>query len=520
MVSGKFKAFVLAGAALLGALGTAAAQDTVRVEIDPSSEGPKISRHIFGQFAEHLGTGVYGGVWVGPDSDIPNTRGIRNDVAEALRALQVPNVRWPGGCFADEYHWRDGIGEPADRKKRRNASWAGRIEDNAFGTHEFFDFLDQIGAEAFISANMGSGTVQEAADWLEYLTAEGTSLAEERARNGHPEPYAVAFWGLGNEMWGCGGPLSAQEYLSRMKRFSNFSTNYNEAEPVRQVAVGPDGGGFVDYTETVMSAWAERSWAWDIQGLSLHRYTRGEWPPKIAATGFGEDEYAAVIEETLGMTAFIETNAEIMDRYDPDGQVGIIVDEWGTWYEGDLGTLYQQNTQRDAVLAALNLNIFAKHAERVKGANIAQMVNVLQAMILTDEDRMVLTPTYHVFRMYVPFQDATRLDVRFRPGSYRVGDVRLPRVDAVAARDEDGKLWVALANVDAARPVTMELALGEGAIVSAAGETLRSSAIDAHNTFEQPTSVVPTPAEVTIVDGTARIELAPHAVAVVSVATD
>ncbi|MDI6402322.1 alpha-L-arabinofuranosidase C-terminal domain-containing protein, partial [Balneolaceae bacterium ANBcel3] len=432
-----FSLFLFAGLLMAPDGSFAQSSESVHITIDASDEGPVINRNIFGQFAEHLGTGIYGGVWVGPDADIPNTRGIRNDVVEALKELHIPNIRWPGGCFADNYHWRNGIGTPEERKTRINVSWGGSLEPNTFGTHEFFDFLSQVGADAFISANLGSGTVREAADWLEYLTSTGTSLAEERARNGHPEPFEVAFWGVGNESWGCGGMFSADEYVREMIRFSNFTYNYNEDVPTQYVAVGPDPDveESLDYTEKVMEAWAGRNWTWDIHALSLHRYTRGGWPPLIKATGFEEHDYAAVIEETLGMNDFIIENKAIMDRYDPDKEVAILVDEWGTWYEATEGTnpgyLQQQNSQRDAILAALNLNIFMRHAERVRGANIAQMVNVLQAMILTEEEKMILTPTYHVFRMYVPFQDATRLAIDFSEGTYQVGDIRLPQTDAV-----------------------------------------------------------------------------------------
>jgi alpha-N-arabinofuranosidase len=502
------------------------AQDTdaITVTVDPSAEGPIINRHIFGQFAEHLGRGIYEGIWVGPDSSIPNTRGIRNDVVGALKKLKVPAVRWPGGCFADEYHWRDGIGSAEERRARINASWAGRLEPNTFGTHEFFDFLEQIGAEAFISANVGSGTVHEAADWLEYLTATGSSLARERAANGHPEPYEVAFWGIGNEVWGCGGPLTAEEYLTQLKLYSNFCTNYNSDMPTKQVAVGPDSTGFAEYTEVIMEAWSTKSWAWNIDGLSLHRYTRNGWPPNIIATGFSEDQYAAVIEETLGMDAFIETNVAIMDRYDPEKRVAILVDEWGTWYAPKEGTnpgfLEQQNSQRDAMVAALNFNIFVRHANRVRGANIAQMINVLQAMILTDQEKMILTPTYHVFRMYVPFQDATRLGIDYNAGAYEQDDTSLPRIDAIAARGKDGRIWLALTNIDPNRPATINLGLEGGAIADAKGETLDAPAIDAVNTFDQPTRVSPQALDLETSADSVRFTVAPRSVTVLSLADE
>ena len=389
----------------------AAQGHTIALSIDAEKSGAKIDRHIFGQFAEHLGRGIYEGVWVGPDSSIPNTRGIRNDVVAALKELRVPNVRWPGGCFADEYHWRNGIGPLAERPATLNPNWGGVIEPNTFGTHEFMDFVKQIGAEAFISVNVGSGTPQEAADWFEYMTTDQpTTLAKQRAANGHPEPYGISFIGLGNESWGCGGSMTPEEYAAQLRIYARYTRNYNAAHLTQKIAVGPDTAD-TGYTEAVMKAWKERNWSWDIDGLSLHYYTvGGGWPPKFSATGFDEGGYAQLVKSTLRMNELLRIHGAIMDKYDPEKKIALAVDEWGAWLAPTPGTkegfLEQQNSVRDAVIAALNINMFARHADRVRMANIAQMVNVLQAMIFTNADKLVLTPTYHVFRMYVPFQDA------------------------------------------------------------------------------------------------------------------
>ena len=479
-----------------------AGEAPVTVAVDADRSGAKIDRNIFGQFAEHLGTGIYGGVWVGPDSAIPNVRGIRSDVVAALRAIRVPNVRWPGGCFADEYHWRDGIGPADKRMQRLNASWGGVIEPNSFGTHEFMDFADQIGSDVFLSVNVGSGTVQEAADWLEYLTADKpTTLALERAANGHPEPYKIKYLGLGNENWGCGGAMSADHYVEEMKQFAHFTRNLNPAQTgadaMQRVAVGWDGGGS-DYTEEVMKAWKSKVWSWDIEGLSLHAYTvPGTWDNKGPSVGFDESEYAKALKATLQMDGWIAKQSAIMDRYDPEKKLALFVDEWGLWADPIPGTnpgfLQQQNTVRDAVIAALNLNIFMRHADRVRGTNIAQMANVLQAMILTDDAKMVLTPTYHVYHMYVPFQDATFVPVRFDAGTYVRGDIRLPRVDAVAARDAAGKLWLSLVNVDPARPIRVATEIAGVSAKSASGLVLTGTAVDSHNSFANPGEVAPQP---------------------------
>jgi alpha-L-arabinofuranosidase len=518
------------GLVLLGAghSGLLLAADQIQLTVDASKAGAKISRHIFGQFAEHLGAGVYEGVWVGPNSTIPNTRGIRNDVVTALKALKVPNVRWPGGCFADDYHWRKGIG-PADKRSIiLNPSWGGVTESNAFGSHEFMDFLDQIGSEAFLSVNVGSGTPQEASEWLEYLTtAQPTTLGKERVANGRAAPFKVAFLGIGNESWDCGGNMTAEYYLSQLKVYSRFVRNFNPAQEksnqMLRIAVGPGGGEprFMEWTEVIMKGWKAHTWSWDIEGLSLHNYTVVNWDSKFKSVGFGEAEYGQILENTLKMDGLIARHSAIMDQYDPQKKVALVVDEWGSWYAPLPGSnpafLVQQNSLRDAVLAALNLNIFARHADRVRMANIAQMVNVLQAMILTDKEKMVLTPTYHVFRMYVPFQEATVVPVTFDAGTYTHGTVTLPRVDAIAAKDASGVLWLALTNIDPTRPVDISARVAGTSLKTAAGETLTAAAVDSVNTFDVPKTVVPKPVSAKVQGDQLTLTLEPKSVTVLSV---
>jgi alpha-N-arabinofuranosidase len=506
----------------------AMAAEKVELSVDTSKPGAKIDRNIFGQFAEHLGHGVYEGLWVGPDSTIPNTRGIRNDVVAALKALRVPNVRWPGGCFADEYHWRKGIGPAGQRVVSLNPNWGGVIESNAFGTREFMDFLDQIGAEAYVSVNVGSGTPQEAAEWLEYMTtAQPTTLAKERAANGHPTPYKVAYLGIGNESWDCGGNMTPDYYLSQLKIYSRFVRNFNPAQQDKQqmlkIAVGPGGDGprWTDWTETIMKAYQHHTWSWDINGLSMHSYTVVKWPPSYASVGFGENEYSQILKSTREMEDLISKHSAIMDKYDPEKKVSLVVDEWGGWYAplpgSTPGFLIQQNSQRDAILAALNLNIFARHADRVRMANIAQMINVLQAMIMTDKEKMVLTPTYYVYKMYVPFQDSTLVSVTFDAGTYAHGDISLPRVDAIAAKDTTGKLWLAITNIDPNEPVEIEASLAGLTPRSAAGETLSAPKVDSVNTFGAPNTVAPRPISARVQGGKLALKLEPKSVTVISV---
>ncbi len=503
-------------AAILLPVSANAADAPVQVTLDASKPGAVIDRHIFGQFAEHLGSGIYGGIWVGKDSTIPNTRGIRNDVVAALKELKVPDVRWPGGCFADEYNWRRGVGP--ERKAAVNSNWGGVVEPNTFGTDEFMDFAQQVGTEAYVSVNLGSGTAQEAAEWLEYMTSStDDAMGAERAKNGHAAPYKVAILGLGNESWDCGGGMSPDFYVSEMKRFSRFLHNYNPAQPMKRVAVGPNGAD-TSYTDAVMKAWKGHTWAWDIEGLSLHSYSTGGWPPHLPGTGFDEKDYAVLLKESIGMDDLVKTHSAIMDKYDPEKKVALVVDEWGAWLAptpgSNPGFLVQQNSQRDAVLAALNINIFARHADRVRMANIAQMINVLQAMILTDKDKMLLTPTYHVFHMYVPFQDATSLPVAFDAGTYTAGGVTLPRVDAIAAKDKAGKVWIAVTNIDAKQPATFSIALGGVKATKASGQTLSAPKIDSVNTFDAPNTVAPKAISAKIANGKLSVTVAPASVTV------
>lgn len=507
---------------------SAAIAQKVALSIDATKPGVKIDRNIFGQFAEHLGHGIYDGIWVGPDSSIPNTRGIRDDVVAALKVLKVPNVRWPGGCFADEYHWRNGIGSADKRAVTLNPNWGGVIEPNTFGTHEFMDFIDQIGAEAYISVNVGSGTPREAAEWLEYMTAaQATTLERERAANGRPSPYKIGYLGIGNESWDCGGNMTPDYYLDQLKIFSRFVRNFNPEQQnklqMQKIAVGPGGGGprWTEWTEAIMKAYQQHTWSWDINGLSMHSYTVVKWPPSFASVGFGETEYAQILKSTLEMDDLIKEHSAIMDKYDPDKKVALVIDEWGGWYVPLPGTnpgfLEQQNSLRDAILAALNLNIFARHADRVRGANIAQMINVLQAMILTDKGKMVLTPTYYVFKMYVPFQDATFIPVAFDTGKYTHDNITLPRVDAIAARDGAGKLWLEITNLDPNQPAEIEASLTGITAKSASGETLTAPMVDSVNSFDVPKTVVPKLISAKVQPGKLTLKVEPKSVTVISV---
>ncbi|HKV41477.1 MAG TPA: alpha-N-arabinofuranosidase [Blastocatellia bacterium] len=451
-----------------------------------------ISPNIYGSFSEHLGRGIYDGIWVGEDSPIPNTRGIRNDVIAALKELHLGVLRWPGGCYADEYHWRDGIGPRDKRPKTLNTSWSGVIETNAFGTHEFMDLCDMIGAEPYVSLNVGSGTPKEAMDWIEYMTsATDSALATLRRQNGRDKPWKVAYFGVGNEAWGCGGNMRPEYYADVFKRYATFVKDYS-GNHVQRFAVGPHDSQY-GWTETLMSQAGRQ-----MQGLSLHYYTlpTGNWGRKGLATGFGEDQWHSTLANTLLMEEFIQKHSAIMDKYDPQKRVGLIVDEWGDWYDAEPGSnpspLYQQNSIRDAVVAGINLNIFNRHSDRVRMAALAQAINVLQSLILTDKEKMVLTPTYYVFEMYKVHQGATLIPVEVEVPEYKRGETPVPALDASASRDKSGKLHLSLVNLDPNRSGQIALKVIGASGKSVTGEILTAPAMDAINTFDKPDTVKPT----------------------------
>jgi alpha-N-arabinofuranosidase len=454
--------------------------------------GPVINRNIYGQFAEHLGRLIYGGIWVGEDSNIPNTGGMRNDVVAALKELSIPVLRWPGGCFADEYHWRDGIGPRDKRPRKPNASWGG-VDTNAFGTHEFMALCERIGAEPYINGNLGTGTAQEMMDWIEYMTSDSDStLANLRRQNGRDKPWKVPYFAVGNESWGCGGEMRPEFYADEYRRYATFLKNYS-GNHVTKLAVGSHDD-FYPWTEVLMEHAAKY-----MGGLSLHYYTlpTGNWQHKGSATQFDEKEWHSTLVRTLRIDEFLTRHSAVMDKYDPQKRVGLMVDEWGTWYDPepgrDMGVLYQQNTLRDAVVAGINLNIFADHADRVKMANIAQVVNVLQAMILTDKERMVLTPTYHVFHMYKVHQGATRIPVELSAPKYTLGESSIPMLSASASRDSAGRMHLSIVNLDPNRPAEVTATVAGAQPGNVTGQVLTAPAMNAMNTFDSPHAVEPAP---------------------------
>ena len=464
---------------------------TLTVEADGGTQ--VIPKEIYGQFAEHLGTCIYGGLWVGEDSPIPNIQGYRTDVFNALKELRVPVLRWPGGCFADEYHWMDGIGPREQRPKMVNNNWGGTIEDNSFGTHEFLNLCELLGCEPYISGNVGSGTVEELAKWVEYMTSEGDSpMARLRRQNGRDKAWKVKYLGVGNESWGCGGGMRPEYYSDLYRRYSTYCRNY-DGNRLFKIASGASDYDY-NWTDVLMNRVGGR-----MQGISLHYYTVAGWNgSKGSATQFTDEDFYWTLGKCREVEDVIRRHCAIMDRYDPKKQIALMLDEWGTWWDEEpstvAGHLYQQNSLRDAFVAALSFDIFHKYTDRLKMANIAQVVNVLQSMILTKDDRMVLTPTYYVFKMYRVHQDATYLPIDLSCTTVGVrDDRRLPLLSTTASRDKEGRVHLSLSNVDLAEAQEVTIHLPGITARKVVGEILTAERVTDCNTFDRPDRVRPVP---------------------------
>ncbi len=469
-----------------------------KLYINDENELSRIEPEVYGHFSEHLGRCIYEGIFVGENSDIPNVNGMRTDVVEALKELKVPMLRWPGGCFADEYHWKDGIGPKETRKKMINTHWGGVVEDNSFGTHEFMELCRQIGCKTYVNGNLGSGTVQEMSEWVEYMTFNGVSpMADMRKKNGHEEPWTVDFFGVGNENWGCGGNMTPQYYANEYRRYQTYVRNYNPEKPIKKVCCGANVDDY-HWTEGVMqTAFDHAEWAHGFMDyLSLHYYVHPEgWEIKGSATDFDEEVWYKTLNKALYMDTLIKRHATIMDKYDPDKKVGMCVDEWGSWYTCEPGTnpgfLYQQNTVRDALIAGITLNVFNKHSDRVKIAALAQMVNVLQAVLLTEGEKMIKTPTYHVMHMYRHHQGANLLESSLS-GVDEIGveEWKVPKVTESVSKDENGVITITMNNLSASDSEDVEINISNGGYKVVESRIVTSGDIHDYNTFDNSEVVI------------------------------
>lgn len=467
---------------------TAQAQNTASLVVQPKSDHT-ISRHIYGHFSEHLGRCIYDGFWVDPSLNVPKKDRIRLDVVDALKKIHIPNLRWPGGCFADEYHWRDGIGPRDQRPKMVNTNWGGVTEDNSFGTHEFLELCELLQTEPYISANVGSGTVEEMAKWVEYFNFDGISpMSTIRKQNGHEAPWKVSFFGVGNESWGCGGSMTPAFYADQYRRYATYARNYPGA-PLKKIASGASDFDF-NWTETCM----KQIPTGQMWGLSLHYYTvPNTWKDKGSATNFTEKEYFTTMKKCLAMDSLVIKHSAIMDKYDPKKSVALVVDEWGIWTNVEPGTnpgfLYQQNSLRDALIAGSTLNIFNNHSDRVRMAELAQTVNVLQALILTEKEKMLLTPTYHVFDLYKVHHDAQYLPIQLNSPAYTSGNEQIPAVNASASLDSTGAIHISLVNLNPSQKITVSTTFQQAKWKAVTGQVLTSGKTTDVNTFEQPNKV-------------------------------
>ena len=458
--------------------------DSIIVSAD--LDGKKISRDIYGHFSEHLGRCIYGGFWVGKDSEIPNINGYRKDVVEAFKELEIPNLRWPGGCFADEYHWRDGVGPYETRKRMINTHWGGVVEDNSFGTNEFFGLCELLGCKPYVNGNVGSGTVQEMSEWVEYITFGGESpMSKMREANGHKKPWKLPLFCVGNENWGCGGNMKPEYYADLYRRYQTYVRQYGK-DKIFKIACGPNASDY-NWTEVLM-----REAAPLMDGLSLHYYTvEPDWNGRKPACDFTEKDWYLTMSKASFMETLVRRHDEIMTKYDPEKRVALVVDEWGTWFAVEKGTnpgfLYQQSTIRDALVAGITLNTFNNHCDRVRIANIAQAVNVLQSPVLTEGAKMIKTPTWYVFHMYKPHMDATSLATRVATNQIGPED---SRVDAVTASASHKKniYTVTLTNAElkGKKEINVTLAGLKGKIKDAAATILTSKEMHLYNSFAKP----------------------------------
>ncbi len=499
---------------LLIKVSTTFSQNSMVINADLGKE--KISKHIYGHFSEHLGRCIYGGFYVGENNTkIANTQGVRNDVVDALKKLKVPNLRWPGGCFADTYHWKDGVGPKKDRPTIVNTWWGGVTEDNSYGTHDFLNMCELIGAEPYLSANVGSGTVQEVSEWIQYTNFGGVSpMSNWRKENGRDKPWDVKYWGVGNEAWGCGGNMTAEYYANIYRQYATFMTDWSNSGKLFRIASGASSSDY-HWTEVLMRDIPHSM----LEGVALHHYSVIDWNKKGSAKDFDEQQYFQIMQKALLMDELIIKHSNIMDKYDPAKKVALVVDEWGGWYDVEPGTnpgfLYQQNTMRDAILAGATLNIFHNHSDRVRMANLAQTVNVLQAVVLTEEEKMLLTPTYHVMEMNNVHQDATLLPVELKCNQYTFGNEKLPAVSASASRDSQGLTHISLVNIDSKNSQEIAIDLRGAKYTSVTGRILTSDKLQDHNSFDAPQKVKPTTfKQLTMSNNSLKVTLPAHSVVV------
>ncbi len=499
-------------AGLMSGIRPAFAADA-EVEISPDKPGAEISPHIYGQFIEHLGGVIYDGIWVGRQSKIANIGGIRKQFVDDMKAIKVPNFRWPGGCFADGYHWRDGIGKTSARPRTYNY-WQGTLpagldhtENNEFGIHEFMNLCRLTDAEPYLAANMGSGSPQEFHDWMQYCNAPvGTvSLAQERAANGSRDPFGVKYWGVGNESWGCGGDMSPQEYATLYRRFVTQLPAYQPRPYL--VAVGPRGhsqGFDLDWTNGFFGAMEGHHTP--VHGLSVHFYTDFRKSPEKIST-FDARGWHDVIREGARVEEVITKHWAAMAKYDPAHRTKLIIDEWGVWYAPgeEINPRYilsQPLTLRDAVHTAVTFDIYNRHADKVAMTNVAQTVNCIHSLFLAEGDRFTRTPCYYVFAMYRGHMGAQVAPMKISASGL-----------SGSASLKEKRLFVTLTNSSLDAAVTARLGVTVGSVSEGRGTVLTHADMTAHNKLGAPETVKPAALPVTVRGNRVEVTLPGRAVA-------
>ena len=505
----------------------AAASGSVRIAGALNQKGPEFSitvlldepigtirPAIYSQFAEHIGGVIYDGIWVGPDSKIANIDGIRRTLVEHVRQLGPVVVRWPGGCFADNYHWRDGIG-PRPARPRRFGRWREETETNQFGTHEFMRFCRLCNVEPYFAANVGTGSPEEFQEWVEYCNAPAgsTTLADDRVKNGQREPFGIRYWGVGNESWGCGGKFIPEDYCREYRRFTEWVPQYGV--PLYLIAAGPNGND-TGWTKRFFARWADGARA-PIQGWAPHYYcgTTGH------ALKFTTDQWYEQLHKANHMETLINDQWSALAESDPGHKIKLIIDEWGSWHpegtEINKRHLYEQmGTLRDALVAALSLDTFNRHADKVDMANVAQLINNLHSLFLADGDRFVATPNFHVYTMYRPHQSgkSVRIAVEAPDVTFKAGgrEQKIFRVAGSASLGGPKDATLTVVHTHSTEPAEVLIRLRGGSAIQVRQTVLTHTELNAHNTFEQPRTLVPKTTEIAARGTELKCVLAPASV--------
>ncbi len=532
---------LLVGGRMSGFAQTARVADA-RVEVLLNEVIGTINPNIYGHFVEHLGGVVYDGIWVGENSRVANTGGIRTAIVDAMKRIKAPIIRYPGGCFADSYNWRDGIGERAKRPRRTNfwvdepdskapANSPAKVEPNWFGTNEFMRFCQSTGAKPYMAANLRSLPAQDFYEWVEYCNAPAatTTLSQMRASGamGSREPFNVEYWGVGNESWGCGGNFTPEDYAKEFRRFLAAVPGYGV--PLKFLAAGPNAGD-LNWTRGFFSKMREKGeWTFDrMYGWCLHHYAwnvaggrTNDWrDAKGDAVKFDIEQYYELLRDADKMESLIEGHWTVMGEYDPRHRTKLVVDEWGSWHRSgtEIAThhmLGQQQTMRDALVASISLDTFHRHADKVVMANVAQLVNCLHSLFLTNDDKFALTPNYHVFEMFMPHTGAQAVRSVFSAPQAKYTRNGKPAEfwGLGGSASLNGKqLTLTVTNPNTTEPRETEIAIRGARVESAQARALTAPDVHAHNTFENPRAVEPRDEPVSVSAGAINFRFAPASV--------